>query len=248
MWWMFTSLENFGNWIGTLVEMLLGKASEKIASDGIPSGRPKDVIETRRRLKGDMAELHTLYTRLNKQRGQAEETCNALCSRSVRLALESAPADLTSPNAKAGVLLCHELLAYEGYYPIPQIDFQRQFPLGEIWELTETVRAQLAFYENPKTQQEIADALWVFVHNLLPELPARAEQEAFSFVPLVALLPDPAKILDGLIPYAVGLAGDDGKGLFRRLGKRMSDNFLLVSGIDRNRDDPATSHKKLVLP
>src|SRR5213595_2236127 len=153
-------------------------------------------IPTKRIVKGDLAELHTLYTKLLRFEPQAEETCRDLCSRGVRWALQGTPIELTSPIGKAALTLCHGLLAYEGYYPIPKIDFQRQLPLREIWALTDSVRAQLEFYENPKTQDEIMQAFWVFVNNLLSESTI-GDEEASSFVPFIDLLPDAAVKLDG---------------------------------------------------
>ena len=126
--WMFTSLENFGFWIGTLFEKGLGNLGSRAGDKALPSGRLGDINQTKRIVKGDLAELHTLYTKLLRFEPQAEETCRDLCSRGVRWALQGTPIELTSPIGKAALTLCHGLLAYEGYYPIPKIDFQRQLP------------------------------------------------------------------------------------------------------------------------
>jgi hypothetical protein len=119
--WMFTSLENFGFWIGTLFEKGLGNLGSRAGDKVLPSGRLGDINQTKRVVKGDMAELHTLYTKLLRFESQAGETCSALCSRSVRWALEGTPVELTSPVGQAALALCQELLSYEGYYPIPKI-------------------------------------------------------------------------------------------------------------------------------
>jgi hypothetical protein len=244
--WMFTSIENFGYWIGTLFEKGLGNLGEK-AGDKVPSGRRVDIKQTKRIVKGDMAELHTLYTKLLAYEPQAEQTCSILCSRSVREALEGTPVEFTSPVGHAALTLCQGILVYEGYYPIPKIDFARQLPLKEIWELTDSVRSQLAFYENPKTQEKIAEAFRVVVNNLLPDA-AIGDEEALSLVSFIDLLPDAADKLEGLIQYTVQLAGENRKGLLRNLAKRMVDNVLLISGIDPALEEQSISTNSLMLP
>jgi hypothetical protein len=239
-------IENIGFWIGTLFEKGLGNLGEKVG-DKVPTGRPGDERATKRLVKGEMAELHALYTKLQRFEPQAEETCRDLCSRSVRWALEGTPVELTSPIGQASLTLCLGLLSFEGYYPIPKIDFQRQLPFSEIWKLTDSVRLQLAFYENSSTQEEVMRAFWVFVNNLLPQA-SIGQEEALTLVPFIDLLPDAADKLDGLISYTVGLTGEDRKGLFRNLSTRMGDNVLLLSGLDPAREEQRVSSSTLVLP
>jgi hypothetical protein len=229
---MFASFDAFGRWIGSLIELGLGNLGAKAGEKVLPSERPMDAIKTKRIMKGDLAELHALYTKLQRYESQAEQMCNEFCSRGVRWALEPTPFEYTSPIGKATLTLCHGLLVYEGYYPIPKIDFGQQLPFTKLWELKDSVRSQLAFYENPKTQEEIMNAVWVFVNNYLLPQAGIGEEEAMSAVPLIDLLPDAAVKLDGIIRYAVELAGPNQKGLFRNLANQLGEKVLLVSGID----------------
>ena len=58
-------MELFSFWLG-LSGRGIGTAGEKVAEKAIPFGRPtaRDKRRTGRILKGDMAELHALYSRL----------------------------------------------------------------------------------------------------------------------------------------------------------------------------------------
>src|SRR5438093_4406462 len=237
--WMFTSLENFGFWIGTLSEKGLGAAGDKVAKDVIPAGRPMDVIKARHRMSRDMAELHSLHTRLYNYHTTAEEMCHNLCRKVVREALSLPQDELENPRAKASYKLCLQLLSYEKYFPLPEIDWSRHFSMGELWELIKTAKLHLAFYEKRERQQEITERLKLFVKNLLPKLPMGDVEEALGFVPVYALHEDTADKLDGFIRFAVQTGKEDS--LFHRLGETLFKNVLITSGIDPQYMDESTT-------
>jgi hypothetical protein len=160
--WMFTSLENFGFWIGTLFEKGLGSLGEKVG-DKVPTGRPGDARQTKRMIKGDQAELHALYTRLLRYTDQAEEMVTDVSWGAVISSLDPSPDDLTSPLVLAANQLCQNILKYEKYFPLPEIDFERELPLKETWEATALVRRCLTFYETKSHQEKIRDILALFI-------------------------------------------------------------------------------------
>ena len=147
-------------------------AGEKVGDKLIPNERPMDKRQTARRLKGDMAELYKLYARLNKYADQAEETCKDVCDTAIGKVAQNVPALEKSPVRDDALTLCRNLLIYEGYFPLLEIDFTRQLPLGEIWAYTEAIQRQLELYQNPKRKQEIIDLLALYVQAFLPQLAA----------------------------------------------------------------------------
>ena len=103
------------------------------------------------------------------------------------------------------------------------------------------------FYENKGNREEIRKTLSLFVKNLLPRLDATDTQGVqVGFVPLVRLLPDPVKTLDGLISFVAAEAGEDGNGLISRLGKQIRETVMVISGIDPERDEPG--RKQFIMP
>jgi hypothetical protein len=134
------------------------------------------------------------------------------------------------------------------FYPLPEIDFQRQLPLGEIWESTKTTRRQLAFYENTARQGEIEETLRQLVYNLLdkrlPELPANGEGEEASIgVPLYSLHRAPAEDINALIHILNQKPEEDSP--FVRVGDTLFRNILLVSGLDPEKNHTS---QQLVMP
>ena len=115
--WMFTSLENFGFWIGTLFEKGLGNLGEKTGDKVLPSGRPADARQTKRIMKGDLAELHNLYTQLLRYTDGAEQIFTDVCWGAVISALDPTPDDLTSPLVLSANQLSQNILKYEKYFP-----------------------------------------------------------------------------------------------------------------------------------
>jgi hypothetical protein len=245
MLWMLTSLENFGLWLGGLIGKGISSAGEKIAdSEAIPETRAVDKIATARRVSRDQEELYTQYSKLLKYSDQAKETVDAYCWGVVQDVLDPPRDTLLSPLVQAYFGLCSKLLMYEGYFPLPEIDFSKERSLGEIWKLTERVKRCLEFFEKREYQEEIAKALRRFGKNLLPKIPL-TDEEALGTVPLITLLPEAANTLQGMLPYLMELAGLEGNGPISRLGKQYGQRLVDFSVIDPDRDDPAIMQVKV---
>ena len=209
----------------------------------VSPGRIKDKIATARMMRGDKKELYNKHEILLKYSDQAKDICNDLS----QLAVGKAAVDAHSQTEKIANQLCQDILIYEGYFPLTEIDFTENISLGDIWKLTETVQRQLNFYENKGNREEIRKTLSLFVKNLFPRLDATDTQGVHvGFVPLVRLLPDPVKTLDGLISFVAAEAGEDGNGLISRLGQQIRETHMVISGIDPERDEPG--RKPFIMP
>jgi hypothetical protein len=239
-------------WLLNLLRNIVGQGISSVGERmgrNMPTGRPIDAMRARRRLKGEMAELYTLYTRLCQYATQAEERCSELCRRVVLEVLDTTPDELTNPYVNASVQLCRNILRYEGYFPLPEIDFSQELPLGEIWELSKVARRQLAFHERGIRREEIGEVLKAFLDKLhaggLPNLSVSAGgDEGAMVVPLVSLHHQPANAIEGVIRSVFRKPEDDG--LFSRLGEALLRNLLLASGIDPDKD--SDSDKQPVMP
>src|SRR5882672_2480826 len=177
MEWLFKMIEAGLYGLGSLIGNGLASAGER-AGASLPTGRPMDKLQTRRRLKGDEAELFNLYKRLYRHETTASEMMTDFCWGIVISALDPSPDELTSPIMQAADTLCQNILLFEGYFPLPAIDFERQLSLGEIWDATKLMRRCLAFYETQKRKDEIQEVFQEFLTSLLkdglPKLPAHA--------------------------------------------------------------------------
>ena len=111
MFWMFTSLENFGLWLGDLLGRGIGKAGEQLG-DKVPDARAIDTIKTARIISRDQAELYTIYQRLLKYRDEAKDICNALS----RFAVGEAAIDAHSQTEEIAHQLCQKILIYDNTY------------------------------------------------------------------------------------------------------------------------------------
>jgi hypothetical protein len=131
--------------LGRLLGQAFTAAGEK-AGVSLPAGRPMNRLHTRRRLKGDEKELFGLYKQLKRYEETASETVSKFCWDIVISALDPEPEELTSPIVQASHELCLNILAFERYFPLPQINFERQLSLGEIWDETKLLRRCLLFY------------------------------------------------------------------------------------------------------
>ena len=244
MFWMLTSLENFGLWIGDLLGRGISRAGEKLGeSDTIPETRVKDKIATARRVSRDQAELYNEYSKTLKYSGQAKETVDAFCWGVVQEVLDPPLDSLLSPLVQSYLSLCNKLLTYEGYFPLPEIDFSKERSLGEIWNLTESVKRSLEFFEKHDQQKNIANALSLFGQNLLPKIPL-TDEEALGAAPLITFLPEAANTLQGMLPYLIELAGPECKGPISRLGKQIGQRLMDFSVID-DHDNPEIIQAKM---
>jgi hypothetical protein len=222
-------------WLLQVLGYITGSAvvsvGEKLGNKVVPAGRPMDKLRTARRLKGDMAELYKLYTRLSKYADQADDTCNAICNTVV------AKSGLTihSPIRDDAFQLCQNLLIYGGYFPLPEIDFTKDIPLGKIWDHTKAIKLQLELYQNPKRNQEIMELLEWYVQAFLPQFAANGDH--LGYAQFVDMHDDAAGAIDWLIPLAMRKAEEEAK-LFQRLGHTLFDNICRISGINPDRSDP----------
>jgi hypothetical protein len=148
-------MESIASGLGNLIGQGIGAAGEKMGAT-LPAGRPMDRLRTRKRLKGEEAELFNLYKRLERHHSAASEMVTEFCWNTVIQAIDPTPDELTSPIVQASHQLCLNILHFEGYYPLPQIDFARQLSLGEIWDETKLIRRCLLFYETQKTDFSVS--------------------------------------------------------------------------------------------
>jgi hypothetical protein len=252
--WLFSFFEKALYGLGVLIGNGIGAAGEKVGTS-LPAVRPMDNIATARRMSRDQKELYNLYKKLLSYGDQAQETCTTVCWGAVITALDPTPDDLTNPFVLAANKLCQDILNYERYFPLPQIDLTRKLPLGEIWELTALIRRCLAFYETEKQQEEVGKILRMFLYNLLldPERRPWVDEKLFRVAGEDALFFATLESIHANIPQAieavtavVGQACTQDGEPFPRLYKKIEDNILLASGIDPQLRQHR--HKQPVLP
>lgn len=231
--WIVKMMESVATGLGNLIGQGLSAAGEK-AGASLPAGRPMDRVHTRRRLKGDEAKLYELYKRLEQHRDKAPEIVTEFCRGIVVSALDPTPQEMESPVIQATDTLCRNILAYEGYFPLPQINFDHTLSLGQIWDATKLVERCLLFFETPKRKAEIAEVLTEYLKALvaegLPKLPPSAAGEQWGEALLLNSHYHPARALDRIVRSTFRTPEDDGR--LSRLAETMMRSFLLASGID----------------
>ena len=242
--WLFRMFEKGLFKLGDAAGNVLVNAGENTGNN-VSTDRIKDKIATARMMRGDKKELYNEHEKLLKYTSGAKETCDDFCWRVVKRELNPGADTPVGPSAQAAFSLCSALLTFEGYYPLPEIDFSNNFSLGEIWKMKERTKRALAFYETRAHQEEIAEVFSRLVKNLLGKTPLTDEQEALGGTPLINILPDAVEKLDGLLLYMAKLPGPAGNGLFQRIGKQIGETIMAVSGINPERDDSATMQLEL---
>jgi hypothetical protein len=238
--------------LGVLIGHAIGAAGEKVGT-ALPAGRPMDKIATARRMSRDQAEAYNLYNKLLKYSDQAEDMVTHVCWGAVISALDPAPDDLTNPLVIAANQLCRDILRYEQYFPLPEIDFSREHSLGEMWSFTKLIRRCLALYESKTQQEKIRNLLEMFLLNLLHDLEGRQwlderlirvdANEARFATTLESLHANVAGAIDTVVTVLGQGCTQDGEP-FPRLYDKMEKNILLASGIDPDR----RGNKKPELP
>jgi Type IV secretion-system coupling protein DNA-binding domain len=251
---LFSFLEKALTGLGMLTGLGISAAGEKMGN-ALPAVRPMDKIATARRMSRDQTELYNLYKKLLSYADQAEDTCSTVCWGAVLRAIDPTPNDLTNPFVLAANRFCQEVLHYERYFPLPEIDFTREMRLSEIWELTALTRRCLAFYGSENQQEKVVRLLDMFLYNLLHDHEKRPwlDEKLFRAVGEDVLFSATLESLHANIPQAIEAMGVvlgqactlDGEP-FPRLHKQFEDNFLLASGIDPHR--PEHSHKEPIMP
>jgi hypothetical protein len=240
--------------LGVLTGHAIGAAGEKVGVS-LPAGRPMDKIATARRMSQDQRELYNLYKKLLRYTDQAQDTCTTVCRGAVKSALDPSPDDLTNPFVLAANQLCQDILRYEEYFPLPEIDLTRELSLGKVWELTALTRRCLAFYETQKQQEKVGEILGMFLYNLLHDQERRPwlDEKLFRVASEDVLFSATLESLHANIPQAIeaviSILGQEctqeGEP-FPRLYNKIDDNFFLASGIDPNRREQ--SRKEPVMP
>src|SRR5262245_15891548 len=107
--------------VGFLIGKGVSAAWEKIGA-ALPAGRPGDRIATARRMSREQKELYTLHTRLRRHEPQAQGIATDVCWGAVIAAFDPSPDDLTNPFVLAASQLCQDILRFEGYFPLPEIE------------------------------------------------------------------------------------------------------------------------------
>jgi type IV secretion system coupling TraD/TrwB family protein len=238
-----------------IIEVVTIWSGDKLSTK-VPETRPIDTIAASRRLKGDIKELYTEYQKLLKYTDGADQTLSAVCWGEVIKVLNPSPEQLTHPFILAANQLCQDILRFEGYFPLPEIDFRRQFSLGEAWDLQKRVRRVLAFYETESGLEKIRQLLWMFLSNILfdhenrpyldEKLIRAQDEEALFATTLESLHPDIPRAIEA-VGYSLGQGTTlpDGEPL-PRLSKTYKKNVCWASGIDPS--ELETTHKQLIYP
>jgi hypothetical protein len=223
--------------VGVLMGHAFSAAGEKVGSS-LPEGRPMDKVDTARRMRREQRELFNLYQRLKRYEPQAEGIATDICRSAVSKAIDPSPDDLTNPFVLSANQLCIDLLRYEGYFPLPEIDFSLDYSMGETWDLTALIRRDLAFYETKARQEKIREILTMFLYNPLHDSERRqllnekiirpGTEEVLFFAPLEGLH---EKIPEAIEEVGVILGREcaqDGEP-FPRLFKQYEQNFIRAS-------------------
>ena len=241
--WVTFLLEKTMHTLGVLTGNAITAAGEKVGTS-LPAVRPIDKIATARRMSRDQTELYNLYKKLLSYADQAEDICNTVCQGAIIKALDPTPDDLENPFVLAAYHLCLNILIYERYFPMPEIDFKRAMQLGEIWDLTAHIRHCLAFYESKKQQEKVGKSLEIFLYHLLHDHERRPwlDEKLFRVAMEDVLFSTTLESLHANIPQAieavVGILGQectqDGEP-FPRLYNKIYENYFLASGIDPQR-------------
>ena len=230
--------ESIAYGLGNLIGQGIGAAGDKVGAT-LPAGRPIDRLQTRKRLKGDEKELFGLYKQLERHRPNAPDWAAEFSWDCVIQAIDPTPEELESPIIQAANQLCLNILHFEGYYPLPQIDFNRQLSLGEIWDESKLIRRCLLFYETQKRQGEIKEVLVDFLKALvkegLPKLPPLNSGERWGETPVLNMHYQPARAIENVIRATFRTPEDDGR--LSRLAETLMRSSLLASGINPDGKD-----------
>ena len=252
--WFSLFLEKSLYGLGVLIGNGIGSAGEKVGKS-LPAVRPMDQIATARRMSRGQTELYKLYKNLLRYTDQAEDTCTTVCWRAVIRALDPTTDDLTNPFVLAANQLCQDILHYERYFPLPEIDFTKELRLSEIWELTALIRRCLGFYEKKEQQEKVGRILRMFLYNLLLDSERRpwldeklfrmADEDVLFYATVESLHANIPQAIEAVMSVVGQQCTQEGEPL-PRLFNKIDVNLLLASGIDPHRR--AQSRKETVWP
>jgi hypothetical protein len=178
---------------------------------------------------GGTGELKVLIDRL----GQYKEEAPVLRERLCQGVIEKLFTDSSSAVALASKRLISDLIAYEGFLTVPDIDLaSRTLSTSERWETTGALVRVLDSFEKP-------DALAARFETLLRDIlldsdlctrEAKTGEEAMFSVPLYALLPNPVMAVERILSDILGEVRIDSR--FFHLWPQLEQNLLMASGID----------------
>jgi hypothetical protein len=132
------------NFVWFLIGLFINWAGDKITEKVPDAPRPMDTIKTNRRMSKDQKELYNEYVKLRKYSDTAEDTATRVCGDVVISVLNPPVDELDNPFVKSAGKLCLDILRFEGYFPLPEIDFSKQYSLGETWDFTKKAFAPVS--------------------------------------------------------------------------------------------------------
>jgi hypothetical protein len=227
---------SFIMWLSIQIGEAFASILQSVGGRGT-AGRVTDTIRAGRHQRQELADLKRLYHRVGQYADRAEVTCQGLALQVVTDTLAHTPDKIDGKIFDISRQLCVNLLRCEGFYPVKDIDFNRNFLTSEIWDVREKMSRQLELFENPHKAEQIEKTLRLFVKTLvvnhLSSLPTPAESdEATISLPLHTFYTDPADTIEAICGITETTVNESK--VFHSLYTRLSNNFLVASGIDPN--------------
>src|SRR5512132_696075 len=178
---------------------------------------------------GDVKELKALVDRLGRYRKDASFRRERLCQGLIAKLFTGS----SSAVALASKRLLSDLIEYEGFLTVPDIDLTgRTLSTSELWETTAALSRVLDSFEKTNALEERLEKLLlaVFSDSDLFSRAAKAGSEAMFSVSLYALLPSPAVAVERVLGEILGEPRIDSP--FFRLWPQLEENLLMASGIE----------------
>lgn len=202
--------------------------------------RPSDAVEARTRYD----ELAVLLTHhgLHTAKGREEYIYQVL----QRVCLEL---NLSQMNDQATAIqkLIQRLFDFEGWFLLPEIDWEQRHSISEYWTIRDEVAVQRKLVTDfEQTETLIAAAL---THMLEPIVMETQEAELPDGITVPTSLLHITSNLPGAIEQMIGTVGTEEiveSGLFPRLERNLDRNLIRASG--GNPDDPSGFSRALKLP
>ena len=185
---------------------------------------------SRRRSKGgEQKELKALVDRIARYSTEAPLRREKLCQGVVANLF----IDRSSPAAFAALRLLSEIIEYEGFLSVPDIDAgSRKLSTSEMWEKTGELSRIIDSFDKPQELEERLEKLLraILLESDLGARESRNGEEAELSVPLYVLLPDPVQAVERILGAI--LSEERIESRFFRLWPQLERNLLIASGID----------------
>jgi hypothetical protein len=176
-------------------------------------------------------QLKTLLRQLERYRDEAsvrrERLCQGIISRLF--------ADPSLPVALAAKKLLEEIIWYEGFLRVPDIDLTDASPsTSKMWEMEDGLSRIVDSFEKTEALEGRLEKVVraILDGSDLADKKAKREGEAMFSVPLYTLLPDPILSAERILEEIVTEPWADSP--FHRLWRQLMENMFLASGIDPN--------------